>query len=466
MWKLNSKGSETIFFSLYLILYLVLAITIAFHQPLADVPLHTNPPDEHARILIPQYICKYGKLPTGFEEEVRIPAYGFSYGLYNSAPYYLQGFVMRFVDLFTDSQTTLLFAARMVNVMLGLFMAVMVYKLAGKVFEHPGAKWLFCVAITFLPQNIFIHTYVNTDSCCMLSTAVILYGLVCGYQDHFQIKSSLWLSLGIILCALSYYNAYGYILCSILLFLAYYIKRENGRISYDVKGMMRRGITISAVVLLGIGWYFIRSYVLYDGDFLGLSTRTKMAIQYAIPSVNPENAVTYRSMGYSLWQMIKETHMLDVLYTSFIGEYGSMFIVGSRWMYRFYKVFLAAGLLGSVGGLAVRLIKGKKPGFRRCFFHLNLVLCMLIPLFLLFRYAYTMDYQAQGRYILPALIPFMYYVVQGLHEWTKLKIGELQIPKRFTDICYVAAIVLILIFAVHMVYCKALPLYLESGMVM
>ena len=78
------KKSEKIIFTLYLLGFLALALTLALLQPLANTPpLYGNPPDEHARYLIPQFICKYGKIPTGWEEEVRIPAYGFSYALYN-----------------------------------------------------------------------------------------------------------------------------------------------------------------------------------------------------------------------------------------------------------------------------------------------------------------------------------------------------------------------------------------------
>ena len=59
------KKSEKIIFTLYLLGFLALALTLALLQPLANTPpLYGNPPDEHARYLIPQFICKYGKIPT------------------------------------------------------------------------------------------------------------------------------------------------------------------------------------------------------------------------------------------------------------------------------------------------------------------------------------------------------------------------------------------------------------------
>ena len=52
-------------------------------------------------------------------------------------------------------------------------------------------------------------------------------------------------------------------------------------------------------------------------------------------------------------------------------------------------------------------------------FHGCMVLCMVLPLLLYLRYCYATDYQEQGRYLLPALVPAMYYVVKGLERWGK-----------------------------------------------
>ena len=94
-------------------------------------------------------------------------------------------------------------------------------------FRDDRFRWLFCFAVTYLPEGLFLHTYVNTDSCCMLSTAMMVYALICVYQDGISLRNSLWMSGGIILCALSYYNAYGYIVSCILLFLLSFCRRRK-----------------------------------------------------------------------------------------------------------------------------------------------------------------------------------------------------------------------------------------------
>lgn len=463
-------------FIIYIAAFFLIAASMALFQPLADTPpMFGNPPDEHARYLIPQYICEHGRIPTGFEEEVRIPSYGFSYGLYNVFPYIVQGYVMRFVSLFTGSELMLLYAARFVNVITGTLMAAVVYLLARRLFADRRFRWLFCFAVMYLPENLFLHTYVNSDSMCLLSTAMMVYALVSAYREGFSRANSLWLSGGIILCALSYYNAYGYILSSILLFLAYFIRKEDGRLRYDWKEMLKKGVFIGVIVLAGISWWFIRSYILFDGDILGLATREKMASQYAIDAVNPDALSTYQSKGYSILQMMKEEQFMTGAFITFVAAFGSLSIVGNIWMYRAFKLFFIVGLAACV------LLRRKRGGCnggntapsggpvletpsaaKRLFFHINMIFCMAMPLILLIHYAYTMDFQNQGRYLLPAVVPLMYYAVAGLQKLCALK----WIPRWLANAGVAAGIVLFFGSTLWMVYYCAFPIYLDTGVVL
>lgn len=456
-------------FIIYIAAFFLIAASMALFQPLADAPpMFGNPPDEHARYLIPKYICEHGSIPTGFEEEVRIPSYGFSYGLYNVFPYIVQGYVMRLVSMFTGSELILLYAARFVNVISGTLMAAVVYLLGRRLFADRRFRWLFCFAVMYLPESLFMHTYVNSDSMCLLSTAMMVYALVSAYKDGFTRANSLWLSGGIILCALSYYNAYGYILSSILLFLAYFIRREEGRIRYDWKQMLKKGIFISLVVLLGIGWWFIRSYLLFDGDFLGLATREEMAARYAIDAVNPQALSTYQSRGLSVLQMLREEDFFTGAFLSFVAAFGSMSIVGNIWMYRAFKLFFAVGLGGSIflcrrpGSAGSGETHRTGISWKKVFFHINMIFCILMPLVLLIHYSYTMDFQNQGRYLLPAVIPLMYYTVSGLEKLSALK----WVPGWFVTLGAAAGTALFIISTLWMVYYCGFPIYLDTGVLL
>ena len=411
--------------------YIVLGLSLLIKQPFG------NPPDEFNRYLIPQYIAENGTLPNGYEESIRIPGYGFSYAFQPILPYMLQGYAMWVVKLFTDSEAALLYTARSVNFLLGLLMAYVVLLLSRQWFRDRRFGWIFAFLVTFLPQSIFVHTYVNTDSCCMLSIALMLYGLTLGLKDGFSGASSVIMAVGIIFCALSYYNAYGYILSCILLFSAFFLsfsRQKRGvvthgafflsfslsKIRFDYRNFLKKGCFISFLVLCGIAWWFIRSAILYDGDFLGLQARSGCASLYASPEFHPDTRVTWQNQGYSLWDMLRDSDFLTLSVLSFIGMYGPMTMVTSIWVYRFYKALFGLGILSCVllHGFAGKRIAKRQPGRRwfRVFYHLNMTFCILMPFFLSMIYSYSTDYQPQGRYLLPALLPLCFYTVRGLEK--------------------------------------------------
>lgn len=471
---------------IYLI-YIIVALSMVFIQPFG------NPPDEYNRFLIPEYIMNHGTLPNGYDEEIRIYGYGFSYAFQPILPYMLQGYTMRLVSMFTDSPEILLYTGRLVNFFLGLIMVHFVLKLSRKWFADERLSGLFALLILFLPQSLFVHTYINTDSCCMLSIVIMLYGLTKGIEEKFSKASCIYLSIGIILCALSYYNAYGYILSCILLFITFYLSRQNGHVRFNTKPFLKQGLFISTLVLLGIGWWFVRSYLLYDGDFLGLNSRDYCASLYALPEYHPDTRNTYQNQGLSIFHMLFESDFIDLSTISFIGAFGAMNIVTSIWIYRFYKVLFGLGILTAVffslysfklkqetnastqaiyrNNIFLAKLSKERPAYA-VFFHANMVFCIVMPVFLSIYYSYTTDFQPQGRYLLPMLVPFGYYCVSGIgklfrflcnfyetHIVPKKPIKSLSSEKLFTGLCIVISIVIVLSLLIT-VYGYAYPYYL------
>lgn len=406
---------------IYFGLFSIIALSLLIRQPFG------SPPDEANRLMIPRYIMEHGNLPNGYDESIRISSYGFSYAFQPILPYIIQGWAMRLAR-FADSWTTLFYIARSVNFVFGLIMAVFVLLLSREWFQDRRFAWLFSFLITFLPQSVFMHTYVNTDSCCLMSTTIMLYGLTRGLKDGFSWSSSTVMSIGIIFCALSYYNAYGYILSCILLFVVYFLTRREGKLHFERKRFFKMGLFISALVLTGISWWFIRSAILYDGDFLGLNARDYCASLYAIPEVNPTTRETWQNQGYTVFQMLKQSNFLELSRMSFIGMFGSMSIPISPWVYRFYRLMLTGGvILSAVIPLKTTKLKEKLFFERKgleIFFHANLIFCILMPLLLSIWYSYATDYQPQGRYLLPSLVPLGYYCVRGIEKVMEINIWE------------------------------------------
>lgn len=447
--KWNKEKSITLF---YFALYLIVALTIALNQPLNDTfPSLPNPPDEHSRYKVPLYVCNHGTIPTGYEEELFSGNCRWTYGFYTLLPYMVQGYVMRFVNLFTDSPLALLYTARLVNVTFGFIMAYIVLLLGKKLFRDDRVRWLFCFLVTFLPQSLFLHTYTNPDSMCLLSTALMLYGLVRGYGDGFSFKSCALLTTGVILCALSYYNGYGFILGSILLFIAYFIKKEGGKWRCDWKPFLKKGIMISVVVLLCISWQFIRNFILYDGDIIGLTSMDKLVRSYGIIRE------THFSQGKSLFSMLFGTNFFMKVALSFIANYGSTTLFTWKIIYLSYLGIFALGIVGMIFCKGTGGEPRTERNWLNVFFHIIMVFCIAMPVILLIQYAYTKDYQAQGRYIMPGLIPLMYYVAHGLEKlplWRKS-------PEKWKNILSVLVMTGIVASLLVMVYVSALPFYLD-----
>lgn len=464
MKKLNLSKTEFALIFLYFSLYFIIALSLLFRQPFG------NPPDEINRYLIPQYIADNGVLPNGYDESIRIPSYGFSYAFQPILPYMVQGYAMRAVSHFTTNAATLFYTARLVDFFFGLIMAVFVLLLGRKWFRKKPLQYVFSFFVMFLPQSIFLHTYVNTDSCCMMSIAIILYALTLCLENHFSYQSSFLLSIGIILCAMSYYNAYGYILSCILLFIANYLTLKNQKLSIDFTDFMKKGGFICVLVLLGIGWWFVRSYLLYDGDFLGLRTRDLCGALYGNENMRPGIRVTYKTEGYSVLSMLLKSDFLVLSINSLIAMYGPMIITTARWIYRFYKLWFLVGLLASTFLFSKRTGQGihfEGRPILTAFFHGNMILCMILPLALSIIYSYQSDYQPQGRYLMPLLVPLCYYCVRGfekcillgeqiLSNITKKPVTTVREQQLITSLCGIL-ILLIVVAVTVTVYGYAFP---------
>ena len=140
----------------------------AFMQPLGAGP------DEKMRYMVAQYLHEHpGKLPLGDEPTIRDATWGISYAYYPILSYMVSAVFMGIAGLFHASADGLLHAARMADVLFVTGAVYFVVKASGKLFPKEG-RWLFAVLAGFMPQALFLGTYVNTDSLALLSMAMIL----------------------------------------------------------------------------------------------------------------------------------------------------------------------------------------------------------------------------------------------------------------------------------------------------
>lgn len=430
-------------------------LSFAIIQPFGD------PPDEINRFRIVNYICSHGKLPTGSDPEVLIGGFGASYAFQPILTYIIQGFLLRFLTLFTKNTYVLLMAARLVNVCFGVLMAFFVRKISKEVFTKPSVQWLFSFLVVLLPMNLFIHSYVNTDSMAALSLSMIVYALLLGKRLVWNKKSCVLLSIGIILCAMSYYNAYGMVLIAILFFVYTFLHKEENKWVLDWKMMLQKGIFISVIVLFGIGWWFIRNAYLYDGDFFGMTARLECAKETALPDYNPLTRMTYQSEGIPLWEMVFPTGYAKLTYFSFIAMFGPMLIPVLPIFYNAYTLLFAGSLLCAI--IPLRKIKRTYlPDFSKgqvLTLHSLFVVEIAITIALHLYYSYTWDFQPQGRYVLPILIPLMYFVTVGINKLTDLLEAKVPYGKVIAKVIHFAIMLFCLITVYHSIVQIVYPYY-------
>ncbi len=399
-------------------------------------------PDEKMRYLVPTYIYRHGTLPAGWDEEVLNKMWGISYAFHPILPYIIGGYLMRLVGIFNSSEHALLMAARMVNVFLGMGFYWYVLKISRRLFRKDIFRIYFVALLACLPQLLYLFVYVNTDGIAMFSTAILIDGWLTGMEQKWNRGSCTRLAVGVSVCAMSYFNAYGFALFSVVIFagsLIVFFWKKGGKVCTCV--ILKRGLYITGVVFLLCGWWFIRCAVLYDGDFLGLHAPAKYGEMYAQEEFKPSVKKSVQEQGISIEKMLRPEERggmewIRTTYRSTIGYFGYLRYPLGQDIYGIPKRLVLLGAIGCLLHVFLTVFKlawnfamyqkeQKKlpvsfalPGINLHpvnFFLLQISLgcCIIIPILLSLVYSYTDDFQPQGRYIMPLIIPLAWFVAAG-----------------------------------------------------
>lgn len=374
-------------------------------------------PDEHMRYGICKYLYQYRTLPHGGDPLLRDGIWGYSYAFFPILSNMLSAVFMTVVSFISTNEFVLVMAARMVSLLCGVGTAWFVLRIGDALWEGRRIyKWMFAIMTMLLPQSVFLFTYINNDSLALLATAMIIYSWILGQKSDWSYPSCFLLAAGICLCALSYYNAYGVILASMLLFGGYLL------LNWRDVGMriilLKKGALISAVVLCGISWWFVRNGILYEGDILGLATSEEYSQIYGAEQIKPSNRQTPYLLGKSLGQMLFGDFWIRTTMLSFVGCFGYMSIPLNKWMYLFYGGIVAAGLAGCM----LSWLPGKhkvRAEIKERMFIWALLLTAVVPNILNIIHSYFVDFEPQGRYSMPMLFSLMGFSVWGWEKFTK-----------------------------------------------
>lgn len=399
---LSGHKRETALAILLLFVFICMSVFVV-KQPFGDGP------DEINRYKVVSYIEKHGAIPLGDDPEIIIDGYGASYAFQPILTYMIEGYLLHIISFLNLDFDTKLIIARYVNVFIGLIAAFYTVRLSRVLFGDDKTALLFSLAVIFLPQNIFIYTYVNTDGMGLLSVIMMVYATILGYKSDFNKESLYTLAIGIILCLMSYYNCYGYILMAFIAFIIYFVMKK------DTDAMFKKGIPVALSVFLMAGWWFFRNILLYGSDIFALNARRECA-QLTGNILWLENmANTYQAQGYTLKEMVFDTDYFTLVWKSFIAMFGPMSIPTHHYVYMAFKYlfFICVVSLFIPKKVSVLPEIEKKS---RIILWISMMTAMVIPAVLALYYSYTWDFQPQGRYYLPCMIPFFFVLCLGMEK--------------------------------------------------
>lgn len=400
-------------------------------------------PDELMRLDVTFFLYENHRLPVG--DELTHPIWGFSYAhmptmLCNVLGY----FFMLLMTPFSAEAIYLVVAARMVSVLAGVGTVYFVIKVSKLLFNSPS-RWIMILLVALMPQFAFLSSYVNNDSLAVFGSAMIFYVWVYVIKNKWTYGISALLVVGMATCALSYYNSYGWILLSIPFLIITYLKQNPGK----YRALFKLAGVIAALTAISIGYFFIRHFVLY-GDLLGMSTGQVYGELYAQPGMKPSERFSLSELGVGIGDMLfgKQYSWIAASARSFVAAFGYMQYYAPADVYSYYGIIFGIGAVGFVALLLYRIIKRSKPQFYSVLLYSCIAAVAVITVFLSIYNSYFNDFQAQGRYCYPALIPIALVISRGFEYLIGFIKEEKHRYLAIGAVCASFAVVSLLVFKV------------------
>ena len=418
-------------------------------------------PDESMRLCCGKISLRASRQPApGDEAEILNKIWGISYAFYPILSYMVSAVFMWIAGIFSTSEEVLLHAARLADVLFITGAAWFVIQAGKRLFDKEKAL-LFSCLVLFLPGFLFLGTYVNTDSLALLAAAMILYAWARYLREGWNWKNC------ILLAGVWRYVFYPTIMlmggfCGAFLFLLYCPFLRGRECKGEVEIFIFQRTCYRGHNLCPAGWWFIRNYFLYDGDILGRKASTLCAEKYARDGYKPSQHITPAKQGWKIKDFLlyqnpgwRHNWVMTVL-VSFIGVFGTFDLYMNETVSKIYLLFLFIGCVGvlfmlrefywkkrsvtvertQVGSTKVKVktIRTSKKWNKKGLFHLAMAAALITPVILFITYAYYNDNQAQGRYIISAVYPLMYFIVCGYERLLERFVKKKSLHNGFTGV--------------------------------
>ncbi len=277
---------------------------------------------------------------------------------------------------------------------------------------RPNRALALATVLAFHPQFLFIGSYLNADAYTIFANTLLLYLLTLAHRRG-QLTPALAGAFGggLGLLFLGRENGYaGFVFAAGYIgYLVWNNWRVNGRLL---------GLSLAIFLVFPTAFY-LQQYLHYGKAFIPL------VVGSGVAWVPPEWSVAqaYQSLDTAGFDYgVSHLHwsngvewvvFLAMIFTSSFGTFGYM-DVGMPWpLYSGYLAAIVAGIVGLCRSVGVHPSAGS-PAVRSLKWLLgSAAVAMATLVVVVIRHNFVVLFQAQGRYLLPLLVPAMLLFVMG-----------------------------------------------------
>jgi len=381
-------------------------------------------PDEPAHYNYIRTIAEQGALPVlqlgdynqAYLEAIKsrgfpadMPVDGIRYESHQPPAYYLLAAPMYAAGASARPDARLI-GLRLYSALWGLLLIALIYRLAAQIFPDDRFLPLIAAALAaFVPQHLAMTAGVNNDilaEVALAATALVLARIL-GRRS----SARAWLAAGVLvglglLVKTTTYVSVGLIVVTAAL---RWLQNREDRLP-PVQSVLPPLRALLVAALIGLPWFARGAATYGPGDWLGLGRHNAVVVG------QPRTLDLYGSYAAAA------ADWLAITFRSFWGQFGWM---GVALDMRIYLALLAFCLLAVAGWAAAWRGRDTMPGGRARQRNAQLA---LLGVWFAFTFgvtaAYSLEFfQAQGRYLFPALGPVAIGLAIGLRAWQRLLAG-------------------------------------------
>jgi 4-amino-4-deoxy-L-arabinose transferase-like glycosyltransferase len=363
-------------------------------------------PDEPGHFAVVRFEAAHGRIPELGVDDVaatfgvatdgrRYPYY--PYSAQPGLAYLIDAAVVRASGSVGDAAV---YAARLPGVVYAALMPLAVFWGAARMTRRRDAAILAAAISAVWPQLTFVFSYVNNDGLTALLSVLAIGSWYAGLAAGWRMRDVLRTALLAGLLLTNKPNGFFVAACSLAALATMPPSRR-----------LARWAAALAAVAVSAGWWYAIAWSRYGADVLGYgrSAAALARLHGFWPSAR-HGGVSFFQLHAGRSPRFPEPWLLLTARSS-VGAFGGMTLFLSPAEYWVVLLFVVAAALGLI---ARRGERRERRDWRRLFLHL-LAAAVFFGLLLAAAYrSWAIDYQAQGRYLFPALLPFLALLALGL----------------------------------------------------